>query len=178
MVGAGGDSLVTAMMGPMAPIPSFGQSDVPQTDPVTERAAMSARGHSSHLDALESAILRNQVEIQKKYALAFACVVFVLIGAPLAVRFPRGGLGLVIAASTTIFAISWIGLIGGEGLADRGFAAPWLAMWTPNLIFLVLGLFMVSRMGRESATSRGGGWDEMLWALRTRIDRILGRSPA
>jgi len=36
----------------------------------------------------------------------------------------------------------------------------------------------VSRMGRESATSRGGGWDEMLWALRTRVDRMLGRSPA
>jgi lipopolysaccharide export system permease protein len=150
---------------------TFGMNTAPQTDAITERAAMSARGHASHLDALESAILRNQVEIQKKYALAFACVVFVLVGAPLAVRFPRGGLGLVIAASTAIFAISWIGLIGGEGLADRGFASPWLAMWAPNLIFLVLGAILVARMGRETATSRGGGWDELLWTIRSGASR-------
>ena len=174
----GSDSLGRAVAYPRAPVPSFGASDVPQTDGVTERAAMSARGHAAHLDALEGAVLRNQVEIQKKYALAFACVVFVLVGAPLAVRFPRGGLGLVIAASTTIFTISWIGLIGGEGLADRGFTSPWLAMWMPNLIYLAVGVFMVSRMGRESSNSRGGGWDELLWSLRAQTDRILRRSPA
>jgi lipopolysaccharide export system permease protein len=139
---------------------------------------MSARGHASHLGALEGAILRNQVEIQKKYALAFACVVFVLVGAPLAVRFPRGGLGLVIAASTIIFTISWIGLIGGEGLADRGITSPWLAMWLPNLLYLAVGVFMVSRMGRESANLRGGAWDELLWSFRTRADRLLRKRPA
>jgi lipopolysaccharide export system permease protein len=174
LIATGSDSLGFARDVPLAG-PSFGSSfgvnTVPQTDPITERAAMTARGHASHLDALEGAILRNQVEIQKKYALAFACVVFVLVGAPLAVRFPRGGLGLVIAASTAIFAISWIGLIGGEGLADRGFASPWLAMWAPNLIFLMLGAFLVARMGRETATSRGGGWEELLWSIRSGASR-------
>jgi lipopolysaccharide export system permease protein len=170
------DSLGNPVPLAMMPVPSFGMPEVPQTDPITERAAMSARGHASHLDALQATILRHQVEIQKKYALAFACIVFVLIGAPLAVRFPRGGLGLVIAASTTIFAISWIGLIAGEGLADRGFASPWLAMWAPNLMFLVLGGLMVSRMGRETATTRGGGWEELLWSVRSGFRRMLGRT--
>ena len=39
------------------------------------------------------------VEIHKKFSLAVACIVFVLIGAPIALRFPRGGVGLVIGVS-------------------------------------------------------------------------------
>lgn len=147
-------------------------------DPVTERALFSARGAAAQLDALERTIRQHQVETQKKYALAFACVVFVLIGAPLAVRYPRGGLGLVIAASSTIFAVSWMGLIGGEKLADRGFGPPWLAMWLPNLIFLAIGVAMVRRMGRETATPRGGGWEDLLWSVRSYVERLAGRSAA
>ena len=150
---------------------------LPRSDPLTERATITARGAASHAQAVHTIILRNQVEIQKKYALAFACVVFVLLGAPLAVRFPRGGLGLVIAASSAIFAVSWIGLIGGENLADRGLAPPWLAMWAPNLIFLALGIVLVRRMGREAATMRGGGWDDLLWTLRGGLERVFRRAP-
>ncbi len=150
--------------------------DVTRTDPLTERAMLSARGVASRLEAVQGTIRRHQVEIHKKYALSFACVVFVLLGAPLAVRYPRGGLGLVIAASSAIFAISWTGLIGGENLADRGLAPPWLAMWTPNLIFFVLGLYFVGRMGREAATMRGGGWEDLLWSVRSKLDRLLRRA--
>ena len=39
---------------------------------------------------------RYAIEIQKKFSLAAACIVFVLVGAPIALRFPRGGVGLVI----------------------------------------------------------------------------------
>ena len=69
-------------------------------------------------------------------------------------------------------------VIGGEGLADRGFTSPWLAMWMPNLLYLAVGVFMVIRMGRESGNSRGGGWDEVLWTIRSRAERLLRRSPA
>ena len=39
------------------------------------------------------------VELHKKFAISIACVVFVLVGAPIALRFPRGGVGLVIGVS-------------------------------------------------------------------------------
>ena len=146
------------------------------SDPAIDEGSMNARTSAAHLDALEQRISQFEVEIYKKYALSFACVVFVLIGAPLAVRFPRGGLGLVIAASSGIFAISWVGLIGGENLADRGIASPMVAMWAPNLIFLVVGLWLASRMGRESASMRGGGWDELVWSVRSWIGRVFRRS--
>src|SRR5437667_359646 len=46
-----------------------------------------------------------EVEIQKKYAIATACLVFALVGVPVALRFQRGGVGLVIGVSVAVFAV-------------------------------------------------------------------------
>jgi len=112
---------------------------------------------------------RYRVEIYKKGSLAFACIVFVILGAPLAARFPNGGLGLVIGASTAIFSIYYMGLIGGENLAESGRLPPLVAMWGTNVIFLIVGVLLYRRMGSETSTSRGGGLDELLFALRSAL---------
>jgi lipopolysaccharide export system permease protein len=116
---------------------------------------------------------RYGVEIQKKFSLAAACIVFVLVGAPIALRFPRGGVGLVIGVSFVVFAIYYIGLIGGESLANHSIISPFWAMWADNVIFLLVGLLLVSRMGREGVTTRGGNFGETMdkisgWFTRTR----------
>lgn len=103
-----------------------------------------------------------QVEYHKKFAIPVACIVFVLIGAPLAVRFPRGGPGMVIAASLMIFGIYYMSLIGGESLGDKGSIKPFWGPWAPNLIFFVLSIFGLARMGRERGTTRGGGWNDVV----------------
>jgi lipopolysaccharide export system permease protein len=107
-----------------------------------------------------------EVEIHKKFSLAVACVVFVLLGAPIALRFPRGGVGLVIGASLGVFALYYVCLIAGESMADDGVLPPWVAMWAANLAFTVVGLFLFLRMGRESSTARGGDWDEVKDRIR------------
>lgn len=111
---------------------------------------------------------RYDVEIQKKFSLAAACVIFVLIGAPVALRFPRGGVGLVIGVSFAIFGLYYVGLIGGETLADKGYLPPWVAMWGANIILLVLGVLLASQMGRETSTTRGGDLGELLAAARAK----------
>jgi lipopolysaccharide export system permease protein len=118
------------------------------------------------------------IEIQKKFSLAAACIVFVLIGAPLAVRFPRGGVGLVIGASFFVFAVYYVALTSGESLANRNFITPFWAMWADNIIFLIVAVPLIARMGTERVTSRGGGLAEKidgvrLWFARhrTRGDR-------
>ncbi len=112
---------------------------------------------------------RYDVEIQKKFSLAAACIIFALIGAPIALRFPRGGVGLVIGVSFAIFGLYYVGLIGGETLADKGFLPPWLAMWAANIMLALVGLVLASRMGRESSTSRGGDFGELVVAARARV---------
>ena len=91
------------------------------------------------------------VEIHKKYAIATACLVFVLLGVPTAIRFPRGGLGFVIGMSLGIFAVYYIGLIGGESLADRLVAPPWI-LWTPNILFTLASVVLLRR-SRSAATA-------------------------
>jgi len=118
---------------------------------------------------------RYGVEIQKKFALSAACVVFVLIGAPIALRFPRGGVGLVIGVSLGVFAIYYVGLIAGESLADRAFLTPFWAMWAANVILTIVGLILLARMGKEGATSRGGDMSEFLEGLRTNLAKVARR---
>jgi lipopolysaccharide export system permease protein len=117
---------------------------------------------------------RYGIEIQKKFSLAAACVVFALIGAPIALRFPRGGVGLVIGVSFSIFALFYVCLIGGESLANNGIVTPFWAMWAANIVFLVIGLVLYARMGHEAGTARGGDLREFLYLMRLRINR---RSP-
>ena len=142
-------------------------------DDMTRRLAMTARQNQGQIYALETAVDSFWVEIHKKFAISFACIVFVLIGAPLAIRFPRGGVGMVIAVSVGIFAVYWAGLIGGENLADKGVVTPFWAMWAPDLAFLVIGLFLAFRMGRSTGANRGGGLDEAVFAAGDFVRRLV-----
>ena len=127
----------------------------------------------ARMNADQSRLLRNRydVEIQKKFSLAAACLIFVLVGAPVALRFPRGGVGLVIGVSLFIFAVYYVGLIGGEALSDRSIISPFWAMWATNVIMTVFGLLMMMRMGNEATTGRGGDFGEMLETARMWLAR-------
>jgi lipopolysaccharide export system permease protein len=153
-----------------------GQRGVMARDQLTYRTVQGVRVNAQQAISSGQRIARYEVELHKKLTLSFACIVFVLVGMPLAIRFPRGGLGMVIAASSAIFAIYWVGLIGGEDLADRGLAPPWISMWIPNALFTLFGLLLVRTLGRESSTMRGGGWEEAWWTVRDFVRRRLGRS--
>ena len=113
-----------------------------------------------------------EVEIQKKLAISVACIIFALLGMPLAIRFPRGGVGLVIGTSLAVFAVYYVGLIGGEEFGDRLLIPPFFAMWTPNLIFLLVALPMLRAVRSAGSTAHGGDWDEVKHALFGWIPRM------
>lgn len=92
---------------------------------------------------------RYLVEIHKKFSIPAACIVFVLVGAPLGVMARAGGVGTGVAYSIAFFILYWAGLIGGESIADRGIVPPAMAMWGPNAILGLVGVWLVSFMGRE-----------------------------
>jgi lipopolysaccharide export system permease protein len=145
-----------------------------QTPRITYTAGNSpnARSAQSLRDRARSGRIRAAnylVEVHKKYAMATASIVFVLVGVPIALRFPRSGVGLVIGASLGVFTIYYVGLIGGESLANQLKVPASLAMWTPNVIFTVLGLAGLWHIRSRSTTPPGG--TSLAWGLRTALLR-------
>jgi lipopolysaccharide export system permease protein len=100
--------------------------------------------HQFEIDTLERRIRSLNVEIQKKFSIPAACLVFVLVGAPLGMRARKSGIGVVFL-SILFFVFYWLCLAGGEELADRGLIAPWFAMWSPNLLIGAFGVWLTLR---------------------------------
>jgi len=96
----------------------------------------------------ERSISKYAVEIHKKYSIPVACIVFVLVGAPLGIRARRGGMGVGFGLSIGFFLIYWAFLIGGEELADRQFLSPALAMWSPDVLIGAVGMYLTHRIIR------------------------------
>ncbi|HDL17514.1 MAG TPA: YjgP/YjgQ family permease [Bacteroidetes bacterium] len=90
-----------------------------------------------------------RVEIHKKYSIPAACIVFVLIGAPLGMFTKKGNMGVAAAIGFVFFMIYWVFLIGGEELADRQIISPVLSMWAPNIIVGIFGIYLVLLTVRE-----------------------------
>lgn len=149
---------------------------VAPSDAVVDSAAM-ARGSllaaQAQLTQSREALDSLAVEIQKKFALSFACVVFVLFGPPIALRFPRGGVGVTIGVSIVVFGLYYICLMGGEALADKGRLPAIVAMWIANFIFTVAGIILLWRVESTTDSSRGGGIRDWLHDRQTR--KMLAR---
>jgi lipopolysaccharide export system permease protein len=89
--------------------------------------------------AMQRRIAELSVEIHKKFSLPIACIVFVLVGAPLGMRVRRAGPSVAFL-SIAFFIFYWMCLVGGEELARRSLFPAWLAMWLPNLVLGALGI--------------------------------------
>jgi lipopolysaccharide export system permease protein len=144
----------------------------PPPDPPDLRAAK-AEQLKLQIDMAQSTIDGDQVEIEKKFAIAAACVIFVLLGAPVALRFPRGGVGLTIGVSLGVFGLYYVGLVAGEALARANLVPPFVAMWSTNILLLSVGIFLTARLGREGSTSRGSETSELFARVRERIGRLF-----
>lgn len=115
-----------------------------------QAAAQKISSTVSNKNYFEKQIFKYQVEIHKKFSIPFACIVFVLIGAPLGIRARKGSLGVGISFSIGFFLLYWTCLIGGEELADRQLLAPFLAMWFANILVGAFGIYLTVRTVRET----------------------------
>ncbi len=127
----------------------------------TKQVAGTAITHARSVNsAIENEMLRRdfikkqmdqyEVEIQKKYSIPTACLVFVCIGIPLGIMSRRGGFGIAATLSLGFFLLYWAFLIGGEKLADRDIASPFLGMWSANILIGLMGIYLIVRTGRET----------------------------
>ncbi len=117
------------------------------------------------VSSAQSATYLYEVQFHQEFAIPLACFCFVLIGMSLALKYPGGGIGLVIGGSLVIFLGFYILLLGGKGIAITGRLNPAVAMYVPLLLFTLIGIFAVNSANREMGTSRSGGLLDTLMGL-------------
>lgn len=89
------------------------------------------------------------IEIHKKAALPFACFIFALLGLPLGAFTKKGGRTSGFTLSIGIILIYYIMITAGEQIAMEGRISPFLGMWGPNILFLLVGSYFFIQSVRE-----------------------------
>lgn len=86
------------------------------------------------------------VERERKLAIPAATLVIMIFGAPLATTVKKGGaaFGMGVSLGSTLVYILLLRLFGAIGIA--GGLPPVWAAWTPNLIFLAVGVVLLARV--------------------------------
>jgi LPS export ABC transporter permease LptG/LPS export ABC transporter permease LptF len=100
---------------------------------------------------LDKALLQRRlatIELNRRVAIPFACVVFALLAVPLGVGSRSGGRGRGFIVSIGVILAYYVMNNNGEILAVEGRIPAWLGMWIANFILLVLSAFLITRMGR------------------------------
>jgi lipopolysaccharide export system permease protein len=91
-----------------------------------------------------------EVEIHKRYAIPFTCIVFALMGVPLGIQPRRSGRSYGFILSILILLAYYISVTVSELLAMRKTMSPLLAGWTPNLLFTSLAIYLFVKAANES----------------------------
>lgn len=104
------------------------------------------------VDFVDKEIDKYMVEVHKKYSIPAACIIFILLGAPLGVITRKGGFGMAASVSLFFFLVYWASLIGGEKLADRGLMTPFWGMWSANILMGVVGILLTKKVANETVT--------------------------
>jgi LPS export ABC transporter permease LptG len=89
------------------------------------------------------------IELHKRFALPLAALVFALVGFPLAIRSHHGGRSIALGASLAILLTYYLVTTSLEGAALRLQISPGLAMWTPNVLFTIVGVVLFVATTRE-----------------------------
>jgi lipopolysaccharide export system permease protein len=90
------------------------------------------------------------IEVHRKFSIPFACLVFALVGVPLGIQSSRAVRSRGFAVSLVLIFLYYIPLTTGQTLAEKGYVAPVLGLWLPNIAFLALGTFLFTKAARES----------------------------
>lgn len=91
------------------------------------------------------------VEWHKKFTLSLACLFFFFIGAPLGAIIRKGGLGVPVVISVTIFIFYYIINVSGEKMAKSGEWVPWFGEWLSSMVLCPIGIFLTYKVNKDSA---------------------------
>ncbi|UCE22988.1 MAG: LPS export ABC transporter permease LptF [Candidatus Aminicenantes bacterium] len=91
------------------------------------------------------------VEIHKKFAFPFVCLIFGILALPLGASTRKGGRTSGFTISLGIITIYYVLITFGEKTAMDGKLPTWLGMWGPNILLLLAALYLFFRSQKESS---------------------------
>ena len=100
-------------------------------------------------------IRKHEIELYRKFTLAFACLIFFFIGAPLGAITKKGGLGAPVVMSVILFIIYYIIDNTGYKMAREALWPCWMGMWLSSFILLPIGITLTYKAATDSPMTRG-----------------------
>lgn len=144
------------------------------------KAIENAKFSSTYLDQKEGYLhydtrnIRNyQVELHKKFTIAFACIVFFLIGAPLGAIIRKGGLGTPAVISILFFVAYYIISISAEKLVKENLVNTFAGMWSACAILLPIGIFLTYKATTDSSLLNTETYFLFLKKIKDRVYRLV-----
>lgn len=126
-------------------------------------------------------IARHGVEWHRKLMLAFACLIFFFIGAPLGAIIRKGGMGLPTVFAIVFFLIFHIVSFSTEKLVISLKLPPWPGMWISSLVLLPIGIWLTWKAATDSPLldrdAYYRGWYRLRSLMRGRRDATPSTVP-
>ena len=92
-----------------------------------------------------------QIELQRKYRLAVACLLFFFIGAPLGSIIRKGGIAIPLVLTVVFFVIYFALSVTGEKIANGSIMPVWFGTWMSSFILLPLCVFLTYHATMDTA---------------------------
>lgn len=125
------------------------------------------------LDDYQRYIRRHEIELHRKFTLAFACLVFFFIGAPLGAITRKGGLGMPVVISVVMFIVYYIIDNTGYKMAREALWPCWAGMWLSSFVLLPIGIFLTYKAATDSALFNPDAWLKTWNKLRIKLLKVL-----
>ena len=106
--------------------------------------------NAARIKSQEFEINKNEIELIKKYAQAFACISMFLVGAPLGSLIKRGGLGIPVIISILFYIVYYVLNILGLKWAREALISPFLAAWLSNILIFPIGIILLYLAKKDS----------------------------
>ncbi len=114
---------------------------------------------------------RHDIEMQRKFTLSFACIIFFFIGAPLGAIIKKGGLGMPLVISVLLFIVYFLIDNAGYKMARDGKMPVWEGIWLSSFVLLPMGVFFTYKAVGDSAVFN-------MDAYRNFFRRLIGKTMA
>ncbi|MCR5049807.1 MAG: LptF/LptG family permease [Paludibacteraceae bacterium] len=129
--------------------------------------------HALLLDDAQRYIRKHQMELYRKFTLAFACLVFFFIGAPLGAIIRKGGLGAPVVISVIMFIVYYIIDNTGYKMAREALWPCWAGMWLSSFVLLPIGIFLTYKAATDSPLFNPEAWEKEYVRLKNKTKRLL-----